>query len=210
MERQVIVLKKGAPVLHGYISIDVTSHSESPYVDLSPFYLGPCNLYWGLSSKNVENAWQYSKVYPEHILGTAQDEQVITDAWFSWALQGFQRQRADRYPKGKGAVPKFTYWAGRTLGYVEARKIVYAPLYSKSALVTSAYTDLCKLLIAGVKFALVDFDGYNSVNSFEHVLHDANRKMGHAFVLRAMLEEPDYMAALVAEHDSTLAIGGAQ
>jgi hypothetical protein len=52
--------------LPGFI-VNTTSKAENDWQrDLSPFHLGPCELYDGHVSKNMENAWQYSKVYKNH------------------------------------------------------------------------------------------------------------------------------------------------
>jgi hypothetical protein len=49
--------------------IDTTSRSKTWTRGLSPFLVGPVEVDTGLGTyiaKNVENAWQYSKVYMEH------------------------------------------------------------------------------------------------------------------------------------------------
>jgi hypothetical protein len=38
---------------------------------LSPMYLGPCRLYGNFTERKMENAWQYSKVYPQHFSSAA-------------------------------------------------------------------------------------------------------------------------------------------
>lgn len=51
----------------------------------------------------------------------------INDNWYEWAQKGFSNSSAVRFPKGKGASPLFSLWKGEKLGYVEARKKIYAP-----------------------------------------------------------------------------------
>ena len=41
-----------------------------PLQGLSPFFLGPIPMYGGLEAKNMENAWQFSKVYTLYLLST--------------------------------------------------------------------------------------------------------------------------------------------
>ena len=50
-----------------FVRIDCTSHNADPVMreGLSPFYLGPVECYDGLVSQTFENAWQFSKVYPD-------------------------------------------------------------------------------------------------------------------------------------------------
>ena len=49
------------------LDINTTSRSLNWTKGLSPFYLGPIKLYENYVSKNIENAWQFSKVYNEFI-----------------------------------------------------------------------------------------------------------------------------------------------
>ena len=49
------------------VIVNTTSRSNDWSKGLSPFFLGPVDLYAGLSAKNVENAWQFAKVYPQHV-----------------------------------------------------------------------------------------------------------------------------------------------
>jgi len=85
-------------------------------------------MYWGLISQNVENAWQYSKVYQRHLI----DNDFIGQHWVDWAKEGWNNKNAVRYPEGKGTIPQFTFWAGKRLSYIGARKHVYVPLYIRA------------------------------------------------------------------------------
>lgn len=153
---------------------------------LSPFYLGPCPLYGIYVSFNMENAWQYSKVYPKY--ADANGEPL--EEYFTWAQYGWNKKRADRYPMGRGAKPLYSYWDGKKFGYVEARKKIYAPLYANAVEKTEAYRKLKELYDAGDLW-LWDFDGYNHHDlgmSYEDVINCEDRKMGHALVLAMMLD----------------------
>lgn len=83
-------------------AVDVTSRTKSVF---SPFTLGPVDLYDGRVAGNVENGWQYSKVYPEFAA-----EGEPTEAYWQWAEDGWSKQRADRYPMGRGAKPLYSWW----------------------------------------------------------------------------------------------------
>lgn len=45
------------------IEVNTTSRSKDWSRGLSPFFVGPVELYDGRVAQNVENAWQFSKVY---------------------------------------------------------------------------------------------------------------------------------------------------
>lgn len=167
--------------------INTTSRSGNWSVGLSPFYLGPVDLYDGYVARNVENAWQYAKVYPQHV-----DEKgnPSIDYW-TWAQYGWGKERADRYPMGKGAKPLYSYWDGRKLSYVEARKKIYAPIYAKAVEKTEAFKKLTEIYKEKGEIWLWDFDGYDHVKlgmTFKDVIDCETRKMGHAFVLAMMLQ----------------------
>lgn len=174
------------------IEIDVTSRSKTSFRSLSPFLLGPCKLKDGRVAKNMENAWQYSKVYAEH-LGRYQN---VRKAWLEWSSEGFANNRAVRYPMYKGAKPEFSLHGHKRLDYVEARKHIYFPLYAKAAHKTREFGELC--IMQGVKANIVirDFDAYDhrALNmSLMDVAQNPNRNCGHGFVLAMMLEwGPDF------------------
>lgn len=158
---------------------------------LSPFYLGPVKLYEGAGeAQNVENAWQYAKVYKRHV----GDDGNPTPEYFEWAREGWRMRRAVRYPMGKGAIPEYSWWDGEKLSYIEARKRIYVPLYTRAVVHTKAFEKLYGLHQELDELYLWDFDGYDYVElemTLKEVLNDPKRKMGHAFVLAMILEELD-------------------
>ncbi|MFA5313440.1 MAG: hypothetical protein WC375_09030 [Methanomassiliicoccales archaeon] len=173
--------------------IVTVSKSKTWSRGLSPFILGPCKLYDGNISKNMENAWQYSKVYPEFLVNG-----VVSDAYMDWAKRGWDRQEAHRYPMGKDARPLFSLWSGQRYDYVPARKKIYIPLYYKAVRHTEAFKRLQEHYERSKRdnldLYLVDFDAYRHKSmgrTYRDVINDPNRKMGHAFVLAMMLEIPE-------------------
>jgi hypothetical protein len=156
---------------------------------LSPFYVGPVPLYAGAvvpQSVNMENAWQFSKVYSEHV----GEDGVPTPAYFEWAQKGWEDTRAYRHPIGHRA-PEFSWWAGERLGYVEARKRIYVPLYAHAVAQTEAFRLLLSLYRERGEVTLWDFDGYDHLKqgkSLREVVDDPGKRMGHAFVLAHLLE----------------------
>ena len=171
-------------------SFDVTS-SGGPLRMLSPFVLGPVPLYPGVQreAKNVENAWQYSKVYAEH---TDPESGDPTDEYWAWAAMGWSNAHAVRYPMGKGAIPLYSMWDFQHLGYIEARKRIYIPLYS-GGVRRYAQSSLRLLRQAASQgdIAIKDYDAYDHRAlgySWDDVVNDPRRKMGHGFVLAMVLE----------------------
>lgn len=179
-------LLRDAPGL-AWTRVDTTSHSTAAWTtELSPFYLGPCELYGGRVARRMENAWQFAKVFPQHV---GPDGYTTTEYW-TWARAGWASERAIRYPMGKGAKPAYLLWEGEKLGYVDARLAVYWKLYRDAVARTSAFERLQTMVAEGQPLALFDFDGYDhDLNRvpLAAVLTDDKRPMGHAFVLKSML-----------------------
>jgi hypothetical protein len=99
---------------------------------------------------------------------------------------------------GKGAVPLYSFWDGEHLSYIEARKRIYVPLYASAVVHTRAFASLTKRYDAGENIVLFDYDGYDYVKlgrTLENVLHDSQRKMGHAFVLAMLLTKHPIVSA---------------
>ena len=168
--------------------IDTTSKSEDLWTtDLSPFHLGPVPLYGGRTSRTMENAWQYAKVYDEHLDETGEPS---TKYW-QWAEAGWSNPRAVRYPMGKGAKPAFSLWDGERLGYIDARLKLYWRMYQNAVVSTRGFEKLVRLTETVPEIVLFDFDGYDHEArdmTLRDVLLNPARPMGHAFVLKAMLE----------------------
>ena len=170
----------------GAIAINTTSRSSNWSSGLSPFYCGPVKLYGEYSSQNVENAWQYSKVYEYYT-----DDGEPAPRYFSWAEDGWKSTRAQRYPMGRGVVPLYSLWDGAKLSYVEARKAIYIPLYSSTVKKTSAFQQLKSEYKNNKDIYLIDFDAHNlEPKSYEYmdVVNNPKIKLGHAYVLAMMLE----------------------
>ncbi len=204
MPGKIIVVgpKDKRPSPKGDITYNVTTKSKDDGKALSPFLLGPVPLYWGLTAKKVENAWQFSKVYREQILSKMEYDlrgengrRIATPnaSWWEWALKGFDDNWAHRYPMGKGAKPVFSFWRGEHLDYIEARKRIYLPLYARCAQNTLIFNHIYKEYEAGKEIILWDFDGYNYESlemTLEEVLNEPKKIMGHAHVLAMMIENP--------------------
>jgi hypothetical protein len=179
----------------GFTVVNTTSKDRVNIgFQLSPFFLGPIPLYEGKFAQNLENAWQFSKVYKEF----ADVNNQPTQKYFNWAIQGWTDSYAHRYPNGKGAIPLYSYWkvledgkwVEKFWGYVDARKNIYFPLYAKAIVKTSAYQQLSQRLENGENIALWDFDGYDHAArnmTYEDVVNSPKYKCGHAFVIYGLL-----------------------
>jgi hypothetical protein len=175
----------------GNIIVNTTSRSNNWSRGLSPFILSGGKLYGNYTAINVENAWQFSKVYPEHLDSNGD----IKPEYFKWAEEGWNSEKAFRYPMGKNTKPLFTYWDGNRYDYITARKKVYSPIYARAVKNSPAFAYLKDLYHRasneGVDIYLLDFDGYNHIKeglTFSDVINNPNRKMGHAFIIWYLLE----------------------
>lgn len=96
--------------------------------------MGPAEICKGIVSKNVENFWQFSKVYDQHLNS---DGSIKLEEYLNWAKPGWNDSFAHRYPVGKGVKPKFSVKlklndqnrviVDKQLSYIEARKELYIP-----------------------------------------------------------------------------------
>lgn len=170
------------------IIIDTTSKSDDWSKELSPFVVRCGALYDDYFAKNVENGWQFSKVYKEY-----DNNGEPSPAYFEWAQKGWKSSYAYRYPMGKGVVPLYSWWNGEKLDYIAARKKIYVPLYARGVMATKAFKKLLYIYRHTKKdIYLIDFDGYNHIKmgkSLTEVINDPKMKMGHAFVLYSLLEK---------------------
>jgi hypothetical protein len=171
----------------GQLVVNTTSHNRELGTLFSPFYLGPVNLYAGQVSQNMENAWQYAKVYASML----ESDGSVGEKYFEWARAGWNNKVANRYPIRKGAKPLFSLWDGKQLSYVEARKAIYLPLYRDAVVKSGGYQKLVDLGKSCEELVLVDFDGYDHramEMTYLDVINNPSRPMGHAFVLAMMLD----------------------
>lgn len=170
---------------------NVTSRSKDWTRVFSPFTMGSVVLYDDAPAyyaRNVENCWQFSKVYREYL----DENSNIKDEYWEWAKKGFECSNAIRYPKGKGAIPEFSYWDGERLGLVEARKKIYIPKYKEAMANVPQFQKLKQLYHELDKMFLWCYDGYNHKRldmSYDDVIKNEERSMGHSFVVAMLLEE---------------------
>ncbi len=90
----------------------------------------------------------------------------------------------------------YTWYCGEKLGYIEARKKLYLKYYQDAVIHTDAFNTLKETWLNCKKdntdIILLDFDAYNhrELNyTWEDILNDEKRKMGHAFILAKILSQ---------------------
>lgn len=163
-----------------------TTLNSGVFGSLSPFVLRVQEVTTG-KSVIFENLWQYSKVYKYYVA----EHGNPNVKWFKWRDAGWSLDRAVRYPMGKGAVPEYSYWNGERLGYIEARKRIYATIYAENVIKTNSYAQLEALYLESGIITLKDYDAYDHLKlgmTLKYVINNPSRIMGHAFVLAMMLE----------------------
>ena len=167
-------------------ALDVTSRSTTWARAFSPFLLGPVPIN-GTTARRVENAWQYSKVYPEHV----DADGLPTQDYLRWRDAGYARDRAERYPMGKGAVPLFAWLNDTAFSYIRARSCLYMPMYAWAVRQTPEWSKLRALYAQEKQLTLVDFDAYDHRRlgfNWPQVVLCESRKKGLGFVLAMKLE----------------------
>jgi len=170
------------------IVIDTTSRSTNWTKGFSPFIIYGGHLYGNYYAKNVENAWQATKVYKEF-----DDNGKPAPEYFDWAKKIWNDKWAHRYPMGKGVIPLYGWWDGQKLDYIESRKKIYVPIYSRGVIKTEVFNKLLDIYRTTSKdIYLIDFDGYNHIEmgkTLKDVINDPDMKMGHGFVIFNLLQK---------------------
>jgi hypothetical protein len=78
------------------ILINTTSRSTNWSKGLSPFIVEGGHLYGNYYAKNIENLWQFSKLYSEF----ADENGDPKPEYFIWAQKGWNSFYGQRYPMG--------------------------------------------------------------------------------------------------------------
>lgn len=171
------------------LSMDVTSRSKTWGRHFSPFNLGPVDLYDGYVAKNIENGYQFAKLYPEFITVDGEPSQH----YWEWAKAGWNNPKPIKYPLGAwNDKPLCHWWKGRKLNKLQAQNEIFIPLYKQAVIKTPAFAKLKDFYKnSGKDIYLIDFEGYDHrflEKSWDDVINDINRPVGQAFVLCMILE----------------------
>jgi len=172
-------------------AINITTSGVGLGREFSPMLLGPVSIYQGKDvppkiAKNVENGWQYSKVYAHH-----DDNGKPNAEWYEWRDEGFSNKWACRYPMGRGAIPLYS-WIGKPIDYIEARKTIYVPSYKMAVhKLDELFNNFLYFVDSEELVTLLDYDVYPGDTAdeltFQEILNNPKVKMGHAYVLADML-----------------------
>lgn len=167
MSIEVFSKRKKIPVGDKVVVVDVTKNGSDPtFVKFSPFYPHgniPVPGFSDLTTQTVEGAWQGLKAF----------EREGPDLSFLNKTQPKKRSASE----SKGKVLGHRYGEGedaRLLGYVEARRLVYVPMYEhvlRTHLVDEVLL-LRGLVEEGNRVILLDYDTNEDVeNTTSHLSH---------------------------------------
>lgn len=180
---RVHVVRPFDPIPADATIVNITANSPEVWSrEFAPGNLGPVNLWGGYVSSNLENAWQFSKVFVNQMI----DNQPSGD-WLLWAIRGWQTKEAVRRPRGRsGEIPACFYWDGKVFNYQEARKKIYCPSYAKMIIGTEAYRRLRDMYYTESEIYLIDYLGRDGSASLIDIINDP-RELSHGFVLIMLL-----------------------
>ena len=168
----------------GFVAVNVTSNSKTWAKACSPFFLGTVKTSTGVA-KNVENAWQFSKVYKE--LGHwDKKNKCPSKKWIKWKNKGFSDTYAHRYPAGKGAIPIGSWHEDTLLPYVKARKKMYIPWYRKLYMSEDLHYIMYEFCNKHKNVVIQDYDVQNHINlgvTLKYLKNHPKFKYGHGFVI---------------------------
>lgn len=198
--------------------VNTSSQSKTWGKNLSPFIAGPVNLYDGTSfvsfrcgcaskdlfsdsvhtilktaitghvSQCVENAWQYCKVYAQ----MADENGEPTAEYWEWAQEGWANPKAKRFPLGKGGKPSYSLWAGKHLGYMDARLTIYCSLYAQAMKDNPWFEKLKQMTLDNTELILSDPDASDFTaagKNLKEALFDTSKPLSHSVVLAMLLSE---------------------
>ena len=207
------------PVIDGFKNIDVTSGSGNKIdgravkLDFSPMLIGPVTV-GDLAAKKFENYWQYGKLFEE--LGHINADGEPTEKWFAFRKKGYAKEKADRHPVGtksdevmfvdakghnhyKYYTPQYAMYNDKKYGYIDARKMVYAPVYADLVRDTDTFKELKKMVDAGQQIQILDLDGPRdgdlpglkshlvTVDLLKEKINDPKAPFGHGYVVAGLL-----------------------
>lgn len=193
----------------GFKNIDVTSASRNlvgperhSATTLSPMRLGPIVDQHGNIARLFENYWQFSKMWPTAghcAAGSGDDECVPSDAWFRFRRRGFALEKGKRrpLPKKPYGFPRFSFYNGQPMGYVESRKKIYVPLYYYLIRDLPVIAAMRQMVERGEKIMIVDNDGPPreqypqgmplTLANWQRMLDDPSAPFGHGYIVAAVV-----------------------
>ena len=160
----------------GAVIIDVTSKSDTEYIQFSPFYPHrdiPVPFSPGWTATCVEAIWQGLKVFEKG--------GIDTTLFFNDTMKGLKRS-ARRFGRPMGHQKGVTGSPHQLIEYIQARKVIYAPAYLwvlENKL--GPLVDKLKKMSANNTVILLD---YNTNGNIE----DWSSPLSHASLIKAYIE----------------------
>ena len=132
-------------------------------------------------SQLMENIWQFSKVYHkvpkakeyysrydrtviwEHPEETHLVDGELTEEYWSWREKGMNAKHPIRYPTGFHHRGQCSYAlakrGGKQLSYIQARKVIYLPVYHELVITQPQFKQLLDKLKDGINLLIIEVDG---------------------------------------------------
>lgn len=154
---------KSYPSFSNYEIIPAWSRGAGIWKNLSPFYLKFSNgvifenfyqsyKVWKQVDKQSKPEWKYpSEIHVDN-------NENPNEKWFKWHSTLKHHKSPVRRPNGKN-IPLYSYWKGRKLGVVEARKEIYIPYLKKLYRESDTYKKLLQKVRSGTNIMIVEPDG---------------------------------------------------
>lgn len=193
------------PQTDGFKNVNVHSTGRGVFVQLFPAKLGPINVksLVGASVRvhNIENLWQFSKVYESDI---DHDTEEPSADWVArrdkgWAdPQGYLSvMKKEDVIGGKGddddtpvIKPRFFMWGNTQLSFLKARRSIFCRAYASLVVKTEGYRKLVAMIQKGINIQILSDTGYDYAGqgrTLYQCLNDPNQVFGHEFVLAGLL-----------------------
>ncbi|EFC48496.1 predicted protein [Naegleria gruberi] len=182
------------PIVTGYKNVNCCSGASGIFKELSPMKLGPYEYEHGSEKctiTNLENLWQFSKVFPGEEEQVRNDNGQLTKVpnseFFERRTKGWKDEKAHRHVKRE--KPLYSWWKGEKFNYMQARRKIYCPLYAEKVVETEAYKKLEEMVNSGMNIQILGFDGYNyDGKTLKECFEDTSKPFGHELVLCCLLK----------------------
>lgn len=151
------------PVVEGFENIPAWSRGKGEWKELSPFYISFSN------GTKFENWYQSFKVWEKVDKQNKKDwkwpaeTHVDKDGnpnsnWYAWHEALVNHDLPVRRPNGK-AIPLYSFWEGKKLGIVEARKQIYISYLKQLYRAHPVYQKLLAKVREGKNVMIIEPDG---------------------------------------------------
>lgn len=175
------------PIPDNGINIKINTLSYMGKSELHPIGIENCQLYNGMVSKNMHNAWHYSQVYEN----TIDENGEPSTKYFEWALNGWNQTK---FGKPQNSKVKYHYWGGKKIDVISARKQIYTPIYIKNIIKTQSFKQLQELYsIDDYNLYFVGLDVYleNEQFTLTQLINNTTIPWSHLYCLKMLLTKDD-------------------